>query len=121
MVRQTIKRRDLIEAVYREASVTKDFASDLVGQVIEVICSTLERGENVKLNGFGQFTVRDKAERVGRNPKTGVVVPIEPQRSVTFSASHVLKAKMNRQSGLSFGSTPKAAERPDGAPDAAEA
>jgi nucleoid DNA-binding protein len=81
----------------------------------------LERGENVKLNGFGQFTVRDKAERVGRNPKTGVVVPIEPQRSVTFSASHVLKAKMNRRSGLSFGSTPKAAERPDGAQDAAEA
>ncbi|WP_315974475.1 HU family DNA-binding protein [Microvirga sesbaniae] len=60
------------------------------------IGDTLVRGECVKLSGFGVFTVRDKAKRVGRNPKTGVEVPIELGRVVTFSASDVLKKHVNR-------------------------
>jgi integration host factor subunit alpha len=112
VLRRTVKRVDLIEAVYREAPVTKEFASDLVDQVIEAICSSLEQGENVKISGFGTFTVRDKAERVGRNPKTGVLVPIEPRRSVSFTASQVLKAHMNQPSSPKSGSDRKGAALP---------
>jgi integration host factor subunit alpha len=105
MVRESITRVDLAEAVYRQAPVTKEYASDLVGQVLEAICATLENGESVKLSSFGVFTVRSKGKRIGRNPKTNVEVPIEPGRAITFSASPVLKAHINRAPSLSFGST----------------
>jgi integration host factor subunit alpha len=70
-------------------------AATLVEQVLGEISDALLDGETVKLSGFGVFTVRDKAERVGRNPKTGVEVPIEPRRAITFKASDRLKDHMN--------------------------
>jgi integration host factor subunit alpha len=84
--------------VYQQAPVTKEHASDLVGQVLETICAKLEQGESVKLSSFGIFTVRQKGKRPGRNPKTGVEVPIPPRQVITFSASPRLIARMNQAS-----------------------
>jgi len=95
MARRSIIRANLAEAVYKQGIVTKDDTADLVGQVLATICTALVEGENVKLSSFGIFTLRDKARRVGRNPKSGVAVPIEPRRVITFTASHILKAKLN--------------------------
>ena len=86
---------ELSEAVRRELCLSRAESSELVGQVLEEICDCLSGGEDVKLSGFGLFMVREKGERVGRNPKTGVEVPIEPQRVVTFKPSGVLKAHIN--------------------------
>ena len=66
--------------------------------MLQEICDTLAKGEGVKLSGFGVFAVRHKGERVGRNPKTGAVVPIEPRQSITFSASS--NAKGSRERGF---------------------
>ncbi|QRM32421.1 integration host factor subunit alpha [Microvirga sp. VF16] len=98
MAGKSVTRADLAEAVYQRVSVTKDYASDLVDQVLETICATLERGESVKLSSFGVFTVRQKGKRIGRNPKTNVEVPIEPRQVLSFSASALLEARMNRAS-----------------------
>jgi integration host factor subunit alpha len=95
MAGKTVTRADLAEAVYQKGSLSRAEAADLVEQVIRKLCDTLAVGETVKLSSFGVFTVRDKAKRVGRNPKTGVAVPIEPRQSLTFSASPVLKAHVN--------------------------
>jgi integration host factor subunit alpha len=101
MAGKTIRRVDLTEAVYQQVPVTKEHAAELVYQVLEAICTTLEAGEPVKLSSFGVFTVRNKRKRVGRNPKTGVEVPIEPCRSMTFNASPVLKAHVDQASSPS--------------------
>ncbi|WP_201832698.1 integration host factor subunit alpha [Microvirga zambiensis] len=95
MADKTLTRADLAEVVYHKGIVTKDHAAELVSQVLATICDALAEGENVKLSSFGVFTLRDKAERVGRNPKNGIAVPIEPRRVVLFTASHILKAKLN--------------------------
>jgi len=58
------------------------------------MCSALSRGENVKISGFGSFLLRDKGERVGRNPKTGVEVPIAPRRVLTFRASNTMRDRI---------------------------
>lgn len=63
--------------------------------LIEEVIETLERGENVKLSGFGSFMLRDKGERIGRNPKTGIEVPIAPRRVMVFKPSPVMKSRMN--------------------------
>ena len=65
--------------------------------MLEEICDAVARGENVKLSSFGSFIVRDKGERIGRNPKTGVEVPIEPRRVMVFKPSNVMKARVNGQ------------------------
>jgi integration host factor subunit alpha len=67
--------------------------------VLDEICDAAARGETVKLSGFGSFVVRSKGERVGRNPKTGVEVPILPRRVMVFKPSNVLKAKINGRDG----------------------
>jgi integration host factor subunit alpha len=95
MAGKNITRMDLADAVYHKVGLSRTESAQLVGQVLEEISASLTVGENVKLSGFGVFNVRDRAERVGRNPKTGDEVPIEPRRSITFSASHVLKAYVN--------------------------
>jgi integration host factor subunit alpha len=104
MAPKSVTRADLAEAVYQQAPVTKEFASDLVGQVLKAMCSALEAGDPMKLSSFGVFTVRSKGRGVGRNPKTNVEVPIEPRRTITFSASPVLKAHVNRGSSRSHSS-----------------
>lgn len=66
----------------------------MVESILEHMSSALEQGENVKISGFGTFLLRDKAQRIGRNPKTGVEVPITPRRVLTFRASQMLKERI---------------------------
>jgi integration host factor subunit alpha len=84
----------LTDAVYRQLGLSRTESSDLVEAMLEEISMALERGEAVKLSSFGSFSVRHKNERVGRNPKSGVEVPITPRRVVTFKASHLLKERI---------------------------
>jgi integration host factor subunit alpha len=97
MTSKNVTRADLAQAVAYALGLPKHEAVILTEQVLSEICDTLERGENVKLSGFGNFTVRNKGERTGRNPKTGVEVPIEPRRVVTFTPSHKLKEHVSGQ------------------------
>lgn len=91
----TITRADLAEAVYEQVGLSRNESSDLVEAVLDEISSTLVKGENVKISSFGSFSVREKGERIGRNPKTGVEVPIKPRKVIVFRASHVLKDRIN--------------------------
>ena len=95
MAQRTITRADLTDAVYRTVGLSRNESSDFVDAVLEEIASTLEVGETVKLSSFGSFSVRDKSLRIGRNPKTGQEVPIEPRRVLVFRPSHVLKDQIN--------------------------
>ena len=92
-------RESLCEAVYQKIGLSRTESSKLVEAVLDEICDAVARGENVKLSSFGSFVVRDKGERIGRNPKTGVEVPIEPRRVMVFKPSNVMKARINGQSG----------------------
>jgi len=98
MSSRNVTRADLAQAVAQAVGLPRNDAIDLAEQVLKEICDTFERGENVKLSGFGQFTVRSKSQRMGRNPKTGIEVPIEPRRVVTFTPSRKLKEHVNRTS-----------------------
>ena len=88
-------RAQLTEAVYQEVGLSRNESAELVETVLEEIATALERGEMVKISSFGSFSVRDKGQRVGRNPKTGEEVPILPRRVLVFRASHVLKDRIN--------------------------
>lgn len=92
---KTVTRADLSEAVYHKVGLSRTESSSLVEAVLSEICDCLASGENVKLSSFGSFVVRDKGRRIGRNPKTGVEVPIEPRRVMVFKPSNVLKARIN--------------------------
>lgn len=94
MASRTLTRADLSEAVYRQVGLSRSESSELVEQVIGEICDAIVRGETVKLSSFATFQVRDKNERIGRNPKTGEEVPILPRRVMTFKASNVLKQRI---------------------------
>ncbi len=96
MPSKTVTRADLTEAVYREIGLSRNESAQLVSSVLEQISGTLARGESVKISSFGTFSVRDKAQRPGRNPKTSEEVPILPRRVLVFRASHVLKDRINR-------------------------
>ena len=93
---QTITRADLAEAVYAQVGLSRNESSDLVEQMLDEMMEALVQGDNLKLSSFGSFSVREKAERIGRNPKTGVEVPIKPRKVLVFKASHVLKDKINK-------------------------
>ncbi len=92
---RTVTRADLSEIVYQKVGLSRTESAELVQSVLDEICDAAARGETVKLSGFGSFVVRSKGERVGRNPKTGVEVPILPRRVMVFKPSNVLKAKIN--------------------------
>ena len=92
---QTITRVDLAVAVYRQVGLSRKESAALVEMVLAEITDHLVIGETVKLSSFGSFVVRDKGERIGRNPKTGVEVPIMQRRVLIFKPSNVLKAQMN--------------------------
>lgn len=92
---KTLTRADLSNAVYREIGLSLSESTDLVDAVIEEVSSALEGGDVVKLSSFGTFKLRHKKQRVGRNPKTGVEVPISPRTVLSFSASNILKNKVN--------------------------
>jgi integration host factor subunit alpha len=92
---KTVTRADLCEAVYQKVGLSRTESADLVELVLDEICSSIVRGESVKLSSFGSFVVRKKGERVGRNPKTGEEVPISPRRVMVFKPSNVLKQRIN--------------------------
>ena len=96
MAGKTVTRAALAEAVFREVGLSRNESAKLVGTVLGLVGDALERGEPVKISSFGSFTARTKGRRTGRNPKTGVEVPILPRRVVAFRASHVLKRRINR-------------------------
>ncbi|GIX15172.1 MAG: integration host factor subunit alpha [Paracoccaceae bacterium] len=89
MSSKTLTRLDLTEAVYREVGLSRNESAQLVESVLDMISDALVRGESVKISSFGTFTVRSKNRRIGRNPKTGEEVPIEPRRVLVFRASHI--------------------------------
>jgi integration host factor subunit alpha len=95
MAGRTITRADLSEAVYQEVGLSRNESADLVESVLDEVSDALVRGEMVKLSSFGSFSVRQKSQRIGRNPKTGEEVPILPRRVLVFRASHVLKNRIN--------------------------
>eukprot|EP01037_Dinobryon_pediforme_P013914 gene13914-14031_t len=92
---KTITRADLAEAVYQRVGLSRTESAELVETVLVEISDTLVRGENVKLSSFGSFLVRSKSERIGRNPKTGVEVPITPRRVMVFKPSNIMKSRVN--------------------------
>ena len=94
---KTLTRADLSNAVYREIGLSLSESTDLVDAVIEEISAALETDELVKLSSFGTFKVRHKKQRIGRNPKTGVEVPISPRKVLSFNASNILKNKVNAE------------------------
>lgn len=92
---KTLTRSDLSEAVYREVGLSRNESADLVESIIQHLSDALVTGETVKISSFGTFSVREKGARIGRNPKTGEEVPIEPRRVLVFRPSHILKDKIN--------------------------
>lgn len=89
-------KADLVEAVYEKVGgMSKKEAADAVECVFDSIKETLERGEKTKISGFGNFVVRDKKARVGRNPQTGDAITISARRVLTFKPSPVLKSALN--------------------------
>ncbi len=95
MVEKTVTRAELSEAVYQEVGLSRNESADLVEAVLGEMSDALSRGESVKISSFGSFSVRQKGERVGRNPKTGEEVPILPRKVLVFRPSHVLKNRIN--------------------------
>ena len=90
----TLTRADLAESINRRVGLSRADSLGLVEGILRHMCEALSNGENVKISGFGTFLLRDKTERVGRNPKTGVEVPITPRRVLTFRASQMLKDRI---------------------------
>jgi len=95
MAQRTVTRADLAEAVYSEVGLSRNESADLVEAVLQTVSEALLNGENVKISSFGSFVLRDKGERVGRNPKTGEEVPIDPRRVLVFRASQILKQRID--------------------------
>ncbi len=96
MAKSTLTRAQLSEVVYEEVGLSRNESSDLVESIINEISETLILGESVKISSFGTFSVRQKGERQGRNPKTGEEVPIKPRRVLVFRASQVLRKRINK-------------------------
>ena len=91
----TLTRADLADVVHRKLGLSRAESAGLVERVLHHMCHSLAEGANVKVSGFGTFILRDKGQRVGRNPKTGIEVPINPRQVMVFKPSNVLKAHIN--------------------------
>ena len=94
MVDKTLTRMDLADAVHSKVGLSRNESADLVEAVLGHVSDALVNGEAVKISSFGTFSVREKAARVGRNPKTGQEVPIHPRRVLTFRPSHLMRGKV---------------------------
>jgi integration host factor subunit alpha len=103
MVGRTITRADLTDAVYQEVGLSRNESADLVDSVLGEIAGALVQGDVVKISSFGSFSVRQKGQRIGRNPKTGEEVPILPRRVLVFRASNVLKSHINKSTAREAG------------------
>lgn len=92
---RTLTRADLAEAIYEEIGFSRNESTDLVESVLDEMMKAMAAGESVKISSFGSFNIRQKGERIGRNPKTGVEVPITPRKVLVFKASHILRDRVN--------------------------
>ena len=92
----TLTKAELAELLFERVGLNKREAKDMVDTFFEEIRFALQRGDSVKLSGFGNFQLRDKPQRPGRNPKTGEAIPITARRVVTFHASQKLKAMVEK-------------------------
>jgi integration host factor subunit alpha len=90
----TLTRADLADVVHREIGLSRAESAGIVERILHHLCAALSDGQNVKISGFGSFILRDKGQRVGRNPKTGVEVPIAPRRVLTFRASQMTRERI---------------------------
>ncbi|MBS0510686.1 MAG: integration host factor subunit alpha [Proteobacteria bacterium] len=97
----TLTKAELADLLFEQVGLNKREAKDMVEGFFEEIRTALERGDSVKLSGFGNFQLRDKPQRPGRNPKTGEEIPITARRVVTFHASQKLKAAVEQLSDAS--------------------
>lgn len=96
MTGQTVTRADLGEAVYQEVGLSRNESADLLESVLGFMADALSTGDTVKISSFGSFSVRQKGQRIGRNPKTGDEVPILPRKVLVFRPSQVLKTRVNQ-------------------------
>jgi integration host factor subunit alpha len=92
---ETLTRADIAELLNKQVGLSRAESAELVEQVLGLVTEALETGENVKISGFGTFVLRDKNERIGRNPKTGIEVPITPRRVLTFRPSQSLRDRVS--------------------------
>ena len=95
----SLTKADLVDQLFDEVGLNKREAKELIDAYFELIGSTLESGEEVKLSGFGNFQLRDKSERPGRNPKTGEEIPISARRVVTFKPGQKLRSRVEAYAG----------------------
>lgn len=96
---KTLTRADLAEAVVRKVGLPRNESHELVELVLDEISGSLARGDLVKLSSFGSFGIRQKGQRIGRNPKTGEEVPITPRRVLVFRPSNIMKERINAGPG----------------------
>jgi integration host factor subunit alpha len=102
-----VTKADIIESVYEKVGFSKKEAAEVVEMVFDTIKETLERGEKIKISGFGNFIIRDKKSRVGRNPQTGEEIEISARRVLTFRPSQVLKNALNSAADASSAPAPQ--------------
>ena len=113
--RRTATRADILDGVFAACpTVSRSQARDVFEMALEEVCETLKSGESVKLRSFGHFNVREKRERIGRNPRTGVEVPIKPRRVLTFKASPVLLDQVNGRESQAHEGDDRAADHKRG-------
>ena len=91
----TLTRAEIAEAINRKLGLSRSESLAMVESILRHMSDALAKGENLKISGFGTFLLRDKAQRIGRNPKTGIEVPITPRRVLTFRASQMLKDRVS--------------------------
>ncbi len=91
---ETLTRAEIAEAINRKLGLSRSESLGMVESILDHMSTALTKGQNLKISGFGTFLLRDKAQRVGRNPKTGIEVPITPRRVLTFRASQLLKDRI---------------------------
>ncbi len=92
----TLTRADLSDIVHNRLGLSRAESAGVVERVLFHMCHALSEGTNVKISGFGSFILRDKGQRIGRNPKTGIEVPIAPRRVMTFRASQLMRERIAR-------------------------
>jgi integration host factor subunit alpha len=90
----TLTRAELADSINRRVGLSREESLGMVEDILRLMCHSLGEGQNVKISGFGTFLLRDKSERVGRNPRTGIEAPIPPRRVLTFRASQMLKDRI---------------------------
>ncbi len=92
---KTITRADVAETIYEEVGLSRKDSTDILDMIIDEIVNELSNGNDVKLSSFGTFSLRDKRERIGRNPKTGVEAVITPRRVISFKPSQTVRKIIN--------------------------